>query len=87
LLDGTLLSGKKFDDATVKEIEEKVMTKYGISDYEAGAKLYLSDFKPPPNARPTSTGTWTFPDIPGLSEDPAKAAREAAHLVIDEFRR
>jgi hypothetical protein len=87
LLDGTLLSGKKFDDATVKEIEEKVMTKYGISDYEAGAKLYLSDFKPPPNARPTSTGTWTFPDIPGLSDDPAKAAREAAHLVIDEFRR
>src|SRR6516164_4422425 len=87
LIDGTLLSGRKFDDATVKEIEEKVMTKYGISDYEAGAKLYLSDFKPPPNARPTSTGTWTFPDIPGLNDDPAKAAREAAHQVIDEFRR
>jgi hypothetical protein len=87
LIDGSLLNGKKFDDATVKEIEEKVMTKYGISDYEAGAKLYLSDFKPPPNARPSTTATWTFPDIPGLNDDPAKAAREAAHLVIDEFRR
>jgi hypothetical protein len=87
LIDGTLLSGRKFDDATVKEIEEKVMTKYGISDYEAGAKLYLSDFKPPPDKKPTTTGSWTFPDIPGLTEDPAKAARDAAHSIIDEFRR
>jgi hypothetical protein len=87
LLDGSLLAGRKFDDDTVKEIEEKVMTKYGISDYEAGAKLYLSDFKPPPNVRPSANASWTFPDIPGLNDDPAKAAREAAHLVIDEFRR
>ena len=87
LIDGTLLAGRSFDDATVKEIEEKIMTKYGISDYEAGAKLYLSDFKPPPNAKPSTTATWTFPDIPGLNDDPAKAAREAAHQVIDEFRR
>jgi hypothetical protein len=87
LLDGTLMSGRKFDADTVKEIEEKIMTKYGISDYEAGAKLYLSDFKPPPNAKPTATATWSFPDIPGLMDDPAKAAREAAHQVIDEFRR
>src|SRR5215472_15164362 len=79
LLDGTLMSGRKFDADTVKEIEEKIMTKYGISDYEAGAKLYLSDFKPPPNAKPTATATWSFPDIPGLMDDPAKAAREAAH--------
>ena len=87
LSDGTLLNGKKFDDATIKEIEDKVMTKYGISDYEAGAKLYLSDFKPPSAAKPTGTATWSFPDIPGLMEDPAKAAREAAHAVIDEFNR
>src|SRR6516164_299024 len=87
LIDGTLLAGRSFDDATVKEIEEKIMTKYGISDYEAGAKLYLSDFKPPPTAKPSATATWTFPDIPGLDADPAKAAREAAHQVIDEFRR
>ena len=87
LIDGTLLDGKKFDDATVKEIEEKVMSKYGISDYAAGAKLYLSDFKPPPSAKPSATATWSFPDIPGLMDDPAKAAREAAHQVIDEFRR
>jgi len=87
LIDGTLLAGRSFDDATVKEIEEKIMTKYGISDYEAGAKLYLSDFKPPPTAKPSATANWSFPDIPGLMDDPAKAAREAAHQVIDEFRR
>jgi hypothetical protein len=88
LLDGTLLPGRKFDEEQVKEIEEKVMPKYGISDYEAGAKLYSADFKPatPKGAPIGGSATWTFPDIPGLMEDPAKAAREAAHSIIGELR-
>jgi hypothetical protein len=87
LAEGTLIAGKKFTAEQIKEIEEKIMPKYGISDYEGAAKIYLGDFKPPPAAgRPGST-TWTFPDIPGLFEDPAKAAREAANQVIDELHR
>lgn len=88
LLDGTLLPGRKFDDEQVKEIEEKVMPKYGIADYEAAAKIYASDLKPekPRNGPINGHGaTWTFPDIPGLMDDPTKASREAAHAVIDEF--
>jgi|SRR5215469_160042 len=85
LADGTLIPGKKFDADALKEIEEKIMPKYGISDYEGAAKIYLGDFKPP--AGQPRTATWSFPDIPGLMEDPAKAAREAAHQVIDELHR
>ena len=87
LADGRLIAGKKFTAEQIKEIEEKIMPKYGISDYEGAAKIYLGDFKPPPSAgRPGST-TWTFPDLPGLFEDPSKAAREAANTVIDELHR
>jgi hypothetical protein len=87
LADGRLIAGKKFTAEQIKEIEEKIMPKYGISDYEGAAKIYLGDNKPPPQVgRPGST-TWTFPDIPGLFEDPTKAAREAANTVIDELHR
>jgi hypothetical protein len=89
LLDGTLIPGRKFDEDQVKEIEDKVMPKYGLSDYEAGAKIYAADLKPAkPSGSdlPGQTATWTFPDIPGLFEDPAKASREAAFGVIGELR-
>jgi hypothetical protein len=79
------LVGRAFDDAQIADIE-KVMTKYGVGDYEAGAKIYLADAKP---ARPTpaqSGPAWTFPDLPGLLDDPAKAARAAAFGVIDELQ-
>ena len=86
LADGTLIKGKTFTAEQIKEIEDKVMPKYGISDYEGAAKIYLGDFKPPPPAS-GRTGTWTFPDIPGLMDNPAKAATEAAYQVIDEIQR
>lgn len=86
LIDGTLIAGKKFDADALKEIEEKIMPKYGISDYEGAAKIYLGDFKPPPPSKSGST-TWTFPDIPGMLEDPTRASRQIAEQVIDEFHR
>lgn len=86
LAEGTLIPGKKFTPEQIKEIEDKVMPKYGISDYEGAAKIYLGDFKPPP--QPSGrTGTWTFPDVPGLFDNPAKAATDAAYQVIDELQR
>lgn len=87
LADGKLIAGKAFTPEQIKEIEEKIMPKYGISDYEGAAKIYLGDFKPPPNVGRPGATTWTFPDIPGLFEDPTKAAREAANTVIDELHR
>jgi hypothetical protein len=88
LLDGTLIPGRKFDEAAVKEIEEKVMPRYGLSDYEAGAKLYAADLKPARQTTglPSAGASWTLPDLPGLLDNPAKAALEAAHGVIDELR-
>jgi|SRR5215472_11059116 len=86
LLDGTLIPGRKFDADAIKEIEEKIMPKYGIADYEAAGKIYASDFKPPQPKPGDRTAAWSFPDIPGLMDDPAKAAREAAHSIIDEMQ-
>ena len=88
LLTGETLPGRTFEEAQLPEIE-KVMEKYGLSDYEAGAKLYASDLKP---QRPAGSGrgsngaTWTFPDLPGLMDDPNGAARNAAYSVIDELQ-
>ena len=86
LIEGTLIAGKKFDADAIKEIEEKIMPKYGISDYEGAAKIYLGDFRPPPPSA-TRSANWTFPDVPGLFDKPAETARDIAHQVIDEFNR
>jgi hypothetical protein len=86
LLKGELMPGRTFDDDQVKEIET-VMQKYGLSDYEAGAKIFVSDMKPPkPQGRGSAGATWSFPDLPGLMDDPAGAARNAAYSVIDELQ-
>jgi hypothetical protein len=79
----------KYSAEQITEIET-VMTKYGISDYEAGAKLYSADFKPSAQSSTRDKirhGTvWEFPELPGLFENPDKAARDMAVQVIDEFR-
>lgn len=84
LLSGSLL-GRKYDDAQVADIE-KVMTKYGIGDYEAGAKIYQTEARPERPTNKPGSPSWTFPDLPGLMDDPARAARDAAYGVIDELR-
>lgn len=73
----------------MKEIEA-VMEKYGLTSYEAGAKIYRGD-KPPalpqgqyqPGA---SEQFWSLPQADGLFENPEKFARSEAAKVIDEFR-
>jgi len=83
---------EKFSDDQIKEIEERVMPKYGLADYEAAAIIYGADLKP---TDATSRGgrermihgtTWEFPELPKLFENPTLAAREEAARVIDEFR-
>jgi hypothetical protein len=81
---------------------EKVMSKFGIGDYEAGAKLHDA-YNPPIDPRDqgpdawNDTGVWEFPTLPGadgkpmafkdFAKDPVKATRAAAYTAIDEFKR
>jgi len=85
-----LIESGRYDEQQVKEIEEKVMKHYGLGDYEAAAKIYASDTAP---AKPREGDLkyrhgkiWEFPDLPGLMQNPEKAALDAAYSVIDELR-
>jgi hypothetical protein len=82
--------GPKYDEDTVKKIEE-LMQKKGISDYEDGRILYAALNPPPANTKPSDVtppgATWELPAFAEYSKDPNKAARNNAYAVIDEFRR
>jgi hypothetical protein len=84
-----LIDSGRYTEEQVGEIEEKVMKKFGLNDFEAGAKLYAADLKPqnPTNTNQQRHGRiWEFPNLPGLLENPDKAANDAAYAVIDELR-
>jgi hypothetical protein len=84
-----LISDGRYTEDQVKEIEEKVMKRYGLHDYEAASKLYAADLeptKPSNNQRGRHGQIWEFPDLPGLLQNPEKAASDAAYAVIDELR-
>ena len=78
------LIGRGFTEDQLKEVEE-VMTKYGMTDYEAGADLYQARKPVAPPAGPSPT--WEFPTLEGLIENPAAAARNEAFKVITELKR
>ena len=76
-----------YSEDQIKEIE-KVMERYGIANYDAGAKIYAADRAPvQENGRKQARHgeRWTLPDLPGLMKDPIGAARDAAYGVIDEL--
>ncbi len=65
------------------------MKRYGLNDYEAASKLYAADLAPqrPSNANKMRHGQiWEFPNLPGLLQNPDKAANDAAYSIIDEMR-
>jgi hypothetical protein len=74
----------------VKEIEEKIVKKYPSIDLDDAAKIYAMEDGPArPSSRPEPSRhgqIWEFPDIPGLLQNPEKAAQTAAYAVIDELR-
>lgn len=83
------LNGRGYSEEQIKEVEG-VMTKYGITDYEAGADLWQARRPPENPAGPTAT--WEMPTIGNtpladLIADPTKAARNEAFNVITEIRR
>jgi len=85
----SLIESGRYTEEQVVEMEEKVMKKYRLGDYEAASKLYAADIAP---ARPSNRDKmrhgqiWEFPDLPGLLQNPEKAASDAAYAVIDELR-
>lgn len=81
-------------EARVKEVEA-LMEKYGVVDYEIGAKIYAAENPPTrqPGERgePGSAGVFEFPSIKGgkfqdLLNNPVTAARGEAYRVVDELR-
>ena len=67
----------------IKEIEEKIMPKYGIGDYEGAAKIYANDFRPPaPKPGASNGAAWSFPmDLRGRLWCGATAIRESIHTL------
>lgn len=78
----------RFTEEQIQDIEKTVMPKYGISDYEAAAKIYGADLAPalPTHQQSRPGANWELPNFEGLHKDPAKAARDMAYKVIDEMR-
>lgn len=83
---------KVYGEDGVKAIEDGVLKKYPHLELEDAAKLYAADTSP---ATPRGDKRadqfrhgqhWEFPSIPGLLENPDKAATDMAYAVIDEFR-
>ncbi len=92
---------ERYDEKQLGEIES-VMSRYGLSDWKAGAVLYASEHPesdptlqpPPPEQRPGAT--WEFPTVNGRDGKPmdfkefAKDVRgnslNAAYSVISEFK-
>lgn len=84
-----LISSGKYTEEQVREMEEAVMKKHGISNYDVAAKVYAADTEPakPSNRDRMRHGQiWEFPNIPGLLQNPEKAASDAAYAIVDEFR-
>lgn len=88
LIDGSLISGRKFDEETVKTKIEPFMQQKGIADYDDGARLYMAH-QPPVEPRPEipTAGQWTLPKVenPFDSAALANAARSRAFDVIREL--
>jgi hypothetical protein len=76
---------KKYTEEQIVEIEA-VAQKYGISDYDAAAKVYGSDLKPAKaDSRPRRSSTWDLPEFEKYAKEPARAAQDAAYDLIDRF--
>ena len=92
-----LIESGRYDEATVKKIEEEIMTPRGIADYEVAATLYAHANPEPAvtlRARGESGATWDMPwagqtkeTVSQLMQNPRKIALNKAHAVIDEIRR
>jgi hypothetical protein len=75
----------------VKDIEEKILKAKPNLTYQEAAVLHAAKDGPalPPSREPLPKfrhgQTWEFPDLPGLMQNPDKAATDMAYSMIDAF--
>lgn len=94
-----LIESGRYNEDTVKKIEEEIMTPRGIADYDIAATLY-AHANPEPSVhapeRHASGASWTMPwmaqgakseETKALLANPRKAALDKAHQVVTELRR
>ena len=96
-----VIKKRGFSETQVGEVQ-KLMTNYGVNDWEAAADIYAQrnpqddpNLKPPPEIE-HGGATWEFPTVPGkdgkmlsfddFRKNPAGASRNAAIQVITEFK-
>jgi hypothetical protein len=81
---------ERYEEAEIKQIEDGVMKKYPNLDYDDAARLHAAETAPAVAQHREAPGRrgqyWEFPSIPGLLENPEKAASDMAYSVIDELR-
>jgi hypothetical protein len=97
-----VIENRKFNENQVAEVE-KIMTHYGVSDWEAAADIYAQrnppenpELKPPPEIE-HGGASWDFPTVPGKDgkmlsfqdflKNPSASSRNAAIQCITEFKR
>jgi hypothetical protein len=97
-----VIKKRGFSETQVGEVQ-KLMTHYGVNDWEAAADIYAQrNPQDDPNLKPPAEiedggATWEFPTVPGkdgkmlsfddFRKNPAGASRNAAIQVITEFKR
>lgn len=83
---------KSHGEDEVKKIETGILKKYPHLEFDDALKLHAADTTvATPKARDRANQFrhgqhWEFPSIPGLLENPDKAATDMAYAVIDELR-
>ena len=97
-----VIKKRGFNETQVVEVQ-RLMTHYGVNDWEAAADIYAQrnpaddpSLKPPPELLDQGS-TWEFPTVPGadgkmlsfndFAKNPRKSSKDAAMQVITEFKR
>jgi len=78
----------RYSDEQLKQIEEDVMKKHGIFDYEIAAKVYAAEQPPVRESREENHhgATWKIPNFEKYFKDPRGTALDEAHQAIAELR-
>lgn len=80
-----LINSGKYSSEDVKKIEEEVMTKYGLSDYDAAATLYSASTAPARGTPEIKSTQWQMPNFKGLQENPRKWAMDEANAAMSDI--
>lgn len=80
-----LIDSKKYTNEDVEKIENEVMTKYGLSDYDAAATLYSASTAPARGTPEIKSTSWEMPDFKGIMQNPKKWALDEANAAMGDI--